>query len=116
MVSPGEFIPVIESSGHMWEFTCWTVAQAVRQIRMWADVSSSESWDPVQIAVNVSARDFQDRRLPLQIGTTLDIWGVDPSLLEIEVTETAMMESPISSTKRQLNRRWSRAVGLPRLL
>ena len=94
MVSPGAFLPVLESSGYMWEFTCWTVAEAIEQLRMWSDASQADQWDPVQIAINISARDFQDRRLPSQIMSNLELWGVDPVLIEIEVTETAMMEAP----------------------
>ncbi len=41
-----------------------------------------------------SARDFQDPRLPARIKANLELWGVAPSLLEIEVTETAMMQAP----------------------
>lgn len=94
MVSPGIFIPIMEDSGYMWEFTTWTLSEGMKQIHKVSQMADESEWDAVPVAINVSAADFQDSRLPEVIAGSLELWNVDPKMVEIEVTETGMMNAP----------------------
>jgi EAL domain-containing protein (putative c-di-GMP-specific phosphodiesterase class I) len=94
MVSPGLFIPVVESSGYLWPMTGWGLGTAVEQLYRWAN----EKHD-VSISVNVSANTFRNPQLLSTIESSLNLWGVDPSCLDIELTETAVMLDPNLATR-----------------
>jgi len=85
-ISPGEFIPVAEQTGLIRELTLWALNSALRQCAVWRDREN------FVISVNVSARDLLDPNLPDLIQRSIATWGVDPSRLTLELTETAMMQ------------------------
>jgi diguanylate cyclase (GGDEF)-like protein/PAS domain S-box-containing protein len=88
MVAPGEFIPVAEESGLI-DAICETMLdQCARQGQEWRDTGLPV----VPIAVNVSGRQFQyARRLLSSLETVLSKTGLEPRLLEIELTESSAM-------------------------
>ena len=86
VVSPGEFIAIAESTDLIHALTEWSIAEALEQSRRW----KSEEFAP-RIAVNLSARVLQDTSFPQKLGTMLAAAGADPSHLELEITESAMM-------------------------
>jgi EAL domain-containing protein (putative c-di-GMP-specific phosphodiesterase class I)/GGDEF domain-containing protein len=88
LVSPGEFIPVLEETGMMDEVGLWVLKTACRQARDWADAGLGE----LKMAVNLSARQFRDPTLNANILRTLDENRLAPNALELELTETATME------------------------
>jgi EAL domain-containing protein (putative c-di-GMP-specific phosphodiesterase class I) len=90
IVPPGAFIPLLEESGLIVEVGAWVVRAACAQLREW----QRAGLQPVPIAVNVSAKQFLRTDLPALIGTTVREFGVEPSLLEIEITESDVMEDP----------------------
>ncbi|NWB31770.1 phosphodiesterase DibA [Pseudomonas gingeri] len=90
LVSPGEFIPIAERTGLIAEIDAWVMEQACRQMCQWL----SEGVALAFIAVNVSSRLFARRELYQQVAKVLDDTGLDPALLELEVTESAVMEDP----------------------
>lgn len=90
MVSPGEFIPVAEQSGLIAEIDAWVLKTACRQMQAW--LASGVHLDFV--AVNVSSRLFCHGGLDRQVARTLNETGLDPACLEIEITESAVMEDP----------------------
>ncbi|CAG8864532.1 hypothetical protein PS627_01077 [Pseudomonas fluorescens] len=90
LVPPGEFIPIAERTGLIAEIDTWVLREACRQMVRW----QSEGRALEFVAVNISSRLFGHRELYQQVGTVLHDTGMDPGLLELEVTESAVMEDP----------------------
>ncbi|HEY3697001.1 bifunctional diguanylate cyclase/phosphodiesterase [Phenylobacterium sp.] len=88
LVSPGEFIPVLEETGMMDEVGLWVLNTACRQARAWEDLGLRG----LKMAVNLSARQFRDPALNTMIVRTLERHRLEPQSLELELTETATME------------------------
>jgi diguanylate cyclase (GGDEF)-like protein len=82
-----QFIAVAEASGLIGDIGRWVLAAACEQARRWRD-----GGHPIRIAVNLSAVEFRHPNLPQQIGGALDRVGLEPDLLELEITESAYME------------------------
>ncbi|MEE8046965.1 MAG: EAL domain-containing protein [Dehalococcoidia bacterium] len=94
LVPPGLFIPVVESSGYMWPLTAWGIGFATEQLFRWGEDGHDHS-----ISVNVSAQTFRNPQLLSTIESSLTLWGVDPSRLDVEITETAVMSDPDQATR-----------------
>jgi EAL domain-containing protein (putative c-di-GMP-specific phosphodiesterase class I) len=90
MVSPGEFIPIAEQSGLIGEIDGWVLNTACRQMCAWLAAGLEVSF----VAVNVSSRLFSRGDLDRQVAEVLRETGLDPAYLELEVTESAVMEDP----------------------
>lgn len=90
MIPPNRFIPIAERSGLIVPIGEWVLRTACAQIRSWLD----DGLNPLQLAVNVSARQFRAAGLLKFIKDTLAEFDVPPALLELEITETALMEDP----------------------
>ena len=89
-VSPGEFIPVAEKSGVILTIGNWVIDQACAQIRAWRDDGLPE----ICVAVNVSARQFRSGHLDKLTRNALEKHGVLPHQLELELTESMLMNEP----------------------
>ncbi len=87
-VSPVRFIPVAEVTGLILPIGDWVIETACKQIAMW-----SAAGTPMKVAVNLSPRQLRDRNVVEKIRQALDVTGALPELLEIEITETAVMEN-----------------------
>jgi len=87
MVMPNEFIPVLEETGLINHVGEWVVEQACEQIRTW----QLAGLRACPIAVNLSARQFNQNNLDLSIGKILEASQINPSLLEFELTESVLM-------------------------
>jgi diguanylate cyclase (GGDEF)-like protein len=98
-VMPGAFIPIAERTGWIVPIGRWVVEEVCRQIREWLD----NGQPVVRIAVNVSARQFQRENFVAHITEALEAHQVDPRLLEIELTETAVVED-VESARKKLGR------------
>ncbi|RMM11299.1 Sensory box/GGDEF domain/EAL domain protein, partial [Pseudomonas syringae pv. maculicola] len=90
MVSPGEFIPIAEQNGLIADIDAWVLNTACRQMRAWL----TEGVPIAFVAVNVSSRLFSRGDLDRQVAQVLHDIGLDPAFLELEVTESAVMEDP----------------------
>ncbi|MFB3306057.1 phosphodiesterase DibA [Pseudomonas sp. AMR01] len=90
LVPPGEFIPIAERTGLIADIDAWVMDQACRQMCQWLADGAPLSF----IAVNVSSRLFARRELYEQVAQVLHASGLDPAFLELEVTESAVMEDP----------------------
>jgi predicted signal transduction protein with EAL and GGDEF domain/CheY-like chemotaxis protein len=90
-VSPAEFIPVAEESGLIVKLGEWVLGTACHQAKAWADAGQ-----PLRVAVNVSARQFREVDFPTTVATVLCEVGVDPELLELEITEGVIMEDTLA--------------------
>ena len=93
VVQPGEFIPLIEQSGRVNDFSRYVLNAAIGQCRQWLDVGVR-----LPIAVNISPYNLADPSLVDHIQKTLDKFQIPAQLLDIELTETASMLD-ISMTK-----------------
>jgi len=103
-IPPVQFIPAAEETGLIKLLTRWVINEVLRQQREWADEGRS-----VPVAVNLSGRNFRDPGLLDELQQALKRWQVDPRLLQIEITETVLMDDA-ESAQRVLER--MRALGL----
>ncbi|MCU6502057.1 EAL domain-containing protein [Rugamonas sp. A1-17] len=87
-VAPAAFIPLLERGGLIVQVGAWAIDQACRQIAAWSALGES----PLGIAVNVASRQFADDRLRQTVAEAIARHGIDPGLLTLEVTESAMMD------------------------
>jgi diguanylate cyclase (GGDEF)-like protein/PAS domain S-box-containing protein len=88
VLTPGLFIAIAEQIGIIARLDRWVLWTACRQARLWLDAGLA----PVQIAVNVSALQFQaSNALEADVAAALRETGLPPHLLELEVTETVLM-------------------------
>lgn len=90
LVPPGEFIPIAERTGLIADIDAWVMDQACRQMCQWLADGAPLSF----IAINVSSRLFARRELYEQVAQVLHATGLDPAFLELEVTESAVMDDP----------------------
>lgn len=91
-VSPTDFIPLAESSGLIIELGEWVFSQACWQLARWRDAGCwQDGW---RVAVNVSAKQFRQNQLANRIADALARWDIPAHWLEIELTESALMENP----------------------
>ncbi len=87
LVPPSDFIPVAEKTGMIGELGEWTLRQACTQFKVWHDAG----YDHLTLAVNVSAAQFSMLDVPRMVRGVIDATGYDPTKLELEITETAVM-------------------------
>ncbi len=88
LISPACFIPVAEKNGLIGAIGLWVLDESCRQMRAWRD----EGLKPGRVAVNLSVLQFQDEHLASHIGRTLSKHGLPGECLELEVTETLLLE------------------------
>lgn len=86
-VSPAIFIPLAEESGFIISIGNWVLAEAVRQSYVW-----QASGRPVVVSVNVSALQFQQGDFVDRVASALERSGLDPALLELELTESILIK------------------------
>jgi cyclic di-GMP phosphodiesterase Gmr len=87
LIPPGEFIPFAEASGLIVPLGTWVLEEACRQIRAWLDQGLR-----IPVAVNLSARQLKSDTLLDAISNAIARAGIEPQLLEVELTETALIE------------------------
>ncbi len=90
MVGPLEFIPALEDSGLIVPVGDWVIGEACRQLAAW----SRAGLRPMPVAINLSARQFRRRDLDRVIKQVLIEHAVSPDMLELEITESCLMEDP----------------------
>lgn len=88
VVSPAEFIPLLEETGLIQAVGAWTIRTASRQIASWRRDRSLHG----PVAVNISARQFQHESLLLDLA--LEESGIPPAMLELEITESMLASRP----------------------
>ena len=87
MIVPDRFIPLAEESGLIAGIGEWVIARVCEQIRQWVDAGLTD----VRVSLNVSARQLDRLALHRFIGDAIRSNGIDPSTLEVEVTETSIL-------------------------
>ncbi len=89
LVYPAEFVPVMEETGLIVRAGAWVIDEACRQIAQWGADGTGE----LRVAVNVSSRQFVEGDLEADIRAAIVRHNVDPALLELELTESALMSN-----------------------
>jgi diguanylate cyclase (GGDEF)-like protein len=92
-VPPAEFIPIAEATGMIFPIGEWVLRAACAQQRAWAD----EGLPSISMAVNVSACQFTSAQFPALVARIVAETGIDPTVLELEITESALMDDEARS-------------------
>ena len=92
-VAPSDYIPLAEHTGLIVPLGAWVLKTACLQAKQWADRGPHA----LRVAVNVSSRQLRERNFAPFVAATLADTELDPSLLEIEITEGAVMEDSVLS-------------------
>jgi diguanylate cyclase (GGDEF)-like protein len=90
LVSPGEFVAVAEETGLILPLGRWVLENVCRQLAVWATRPETAA---LRIAVNVSARQFQQAEFVEQVISTLRSTGADPHRLTLELTESLLVHN-----------------------
>ncbi|GAB4283320.1 MAG: hypothetical protein Fur0025_13160 [Oscillatoriaceae cyanobacterium] len=97
LVSPLEFIPIAEANGAIVPIGEWVLQTACAQVQQWR----AAGLPPVRVAVNISARQFQQPNLTDRLVEILNNTGVPPELLELELTESTLVQN-VAEAKHRL--------------
>lgn len=90
LISPMQFIPLAEETGLILPIGQWVLESACRQIRVWErDTRTSE----IQLAVNVSGRQFRQSNFVEKVSEVLNRTQINPSLLKLELTESIVLDN-----------------------
>ncbi|MGF9910631.1 EAL domain-containing protein [Brevibacillus porteri] len=101
MLSPGVFIPIAEETGLIYEIGTWVLREACRQMKHWHD----EGGPLIPVSVNLSSHQFHQRNLVQYIKNILEETKLSPHFLELEITESMMMDPAVSiSILHELNK------------
>ncbi|GAC1539927.1 MAG: hypothetical protein NVS3B12_26480 [Acidimicrobiales bacterium] len=92
LVAPDQFIHLAETNVLMKPLTTWVLNAALRQVRLWRE---TEGLSELSMAVNVSTRSLLDESFPAEVIACLERWDVPPRLLELEITESAIMADSV---------------------
>ncbi|MHB0765627.1 phosphodiesterase DibA [Stutzerimonas sp. NM35] len=90
LITPAMFIPIAEENGLITAIDRWVLARACKQMRSWLDSGLTLDF----IAVNISSRLFSHGELDILVTDALAESGLDAGHLELEVTESAIMQDP----------------------
>ncbi len=90
MVSPGQFIPLAEETGLITPIGEWVLAESCRQNRAWREAGLP----PIRVSVNLSPVQFRNPKLHEIVVDALNSSGLDCDGLELEVTESMLMNDP----------------------
>lgn len=93
LVSPAQFIQIAEESGFIVPIGRWVLGEACRQARVWQDTGLP----PLRIAVNISAVELRAKGFVAGVGAILNETRLEPRYLELELTETFLMQDSKST-------------------
>ncbi|MES9925100.1 MAG: diguanylate cyclase [Candidatus Thiodiazotropha endolucinida] len=89
LIPPSEFIPVAESTGLIHKLGIWVLRQAILDLKLWHDAGYTD----LRIAVNLSAVQLRKTKLTQKVLESCEQTGIDPSFVELEITESALVEN-----------------------
>ncbi|MDF1506785.1 EAL domain-containing protein [Robertmurraya sp. DFI.2.37] len=102
LISPADFIPLAEDTGLIIPIGNWVIDTACKQIKKWSELGKKG----IKIAINISPKQFLQPKLVETIKESIRKYKIEPSLLEIEITEGAMQDtaetSPILNSLKEL--------------
>ncbi|MCJ1885814.1 EAL domain-containing protein [Pseudomonas sp. LA21] len=105
-VAPDLFIPLAEQNGCIFSIGEWVLDQACRQLREWHD----QGFDDLRLAVNLSTVQLRHNALPRVVSNLLQMHRLPPRSLELEVTETGLMEDISTAAQHLLSLRRAGAL------
>ena len=88
LVMPNQFVSLAEESGTIVEIGEWVVREACRQQRAWQDADLGS----IVVSVNVSARQFREKRFASRVRAAIADYSVEPRFLELELTESMLVD------------------------
>jgi diguanylate cyclase (GGDEF)-like protein len=94
LVSPADFIPLLEETNLIIPVGAWVLETACRQAREWHDRGL-----PLRMSVNISSRQFRSESLVETVASALRSSGLPPELLELELTESLLVENTESAIR-----------------
>ncbi|MDO8704118.1 MAG: EAL domain-containing protein [Sulfuricaulis sp.] len=94
LLFPDAFIPLAERCGLIHPLTFCVLKAAIQQHHQWKQIGLE-----LAIAINLSTRTLQDLNFPAQVAESIQSLGMDPSYLEFEITESAIMADPVRALK-----------------
>ncbi len=89
ILEPSYFIALAEKSDLIVAIDSWVLWQACRQLRTWLDLGL----EPLRLSVNLASRDLASPDLSQSINRTLEETGIDPTLLELEITQRVVLDT-----------------------
>jgi EAL domain-containing protein (putative c-di-GMP-specific phosphodiesterase class I) len=89
VVSPVDFIPFAEQTGYIRAITQWVLTHAIAQCAMWRGEGL-----PINVSINLSARDVMDDTLPDRVAALLQVHGCAAQWISLELTESAILDDP----------------------
>jgi diguanylate cyclase (GGDEF)-like protein/PAS domain S-box-containing protein len=95
LISPDEFISVAEETGLIVQLGRWVLEEACLQTRRWNELYPGDP--PLTVCVNLSGRQFQDPGLAQDVARILQETGLNPQCLNLEITESVLMEDARST-------------------
>ena len=93
LVPPAQFMPIAEECGFIVPIGQWVLREACRQARAWQDAGLP----PMRIAINISAVELRDKDFVAGVRAILTETGLEPRYLELELTETFLMQDSTST-------------------
>lgn len=96
LVNPAEFIPLAEETGLIMQIGEWALREACRANKAW----QNEGYQPLIVAVNLSAKQFSHPDLTQLVATILQESGLEAHYLELEITETAVMDDVVTTAEK----------------
>lgn len=98
LLGPDLFVPIAEETGLIVPLGKWVLEEACRQMKRWRDLYPERA--KVAVAVNLSARQFDDPNIVAEIQGCLERAGLDPDGLELEMTESVVMARTRENAKK----------------
>ena len=89
LISPAKFIPLAEETGLIMQIGEWTLREACKTTKQWHD----EGYEHISVGVNLSPKQFFHPDIANIISNVLNDTGLNPSYLELEITETIIMDN-----------------------
>jgi diguanylate cyclase (GGDEF)-like protein len=95
LVLPDEFIPILEETGLIVPVGEWAIGRACADLKAW----QAAGLRPAPVSVNLSVRQLRQQNLDVSIRSVVAAAGVDPGLIELELTESHLMQDPEQATR-----------------
>jgi diguanylate cyclase (GGDEF)-like protein len=95
LLEPGAFLSAIDHAGLMRSLTRYVLHQSLAQLRSWHDLGLD-----LRLAINISARDLADARFPEELAQALTDHRIEPSALELEITENVLLSENVRASGR----------------